>query len=266
MRQPTILALLAPSRWARLQVVRDTGFVLEAETSWVRAFARVRSGGVDLVIVDPLREGAPGTGEIERLRALYPSLPLLVYTALTPDVATSLLVLGRLQVRRVLFERYDDAPALLRAAIQSELLHLALEPVVQSLRDFTRRLPVSLRQALETTLRTPSADGSVRGLAARAGVSPRTCERWFARAWLPPPRTVVALMRVLSAHRMLQDPECTVEDAARRLGFGGTRPLQTWSREVFGRSAGVARADLSWEDALALVLKRYFGHVERVAS
>ena len=45
MRQPTILALLAPSRWARLQAVRDTGFALEAETSWPRAFARVRSGG-----------------------------------------------------------------------------------------------------------------------------------------------------------------------------------------------------------------------------
>ncbi len=266
MRQPTILALLAPSRWARLQVVRGTGFALEAEASWPRAFARVRSGGIDIVMVDPLREGAPETEDIERLRALHPNLPLLVYTALTPDVATALLVLGRLQVRRVLFERYDDAPALLRAAIQSELLNLALEPVVESLRNFTRRLPLTLRQALETTLRTPSADGSVRGLAARAGVSPRTCERWFARAWLPPPRTVVALMRVLSAHRMLQDPCCTVEDAARRLGFGGARPLQAWTREVFGRSAGAARADLSWDEALALVRKRYFGHLERAAS
>lgn len=266
MRQPTILALLAPSRWARLQTVRDTGFVLEAESSWPRAYARVRTGGVDVVVVDPLREGAPDTEDIERLRALYPNLPLLVYTSLTPDVATALLVLGRLQVRRVLFERYDDAPGMLRAAIQSELLNLALEPVVESFRHVTRRLPLVLRQALETTLRTPSADGSVRSLAARAGVSPRTCERWFARAWLPPPRTVVALMRVLSAHRMLQDPGCTIEDAARRLGFGGARPLQQWTREVLGCSAGAARAGLSWEDALALVRKRYFGHLERAAS
>ena len=66
---------------------------------------------MDLAVVDPMLGQAPRSVEIARLHQHFPSLPLVIYTALTPETAGVLLDLGRVGIRRVLFERFDDAPA-----------------------------------------------------------------------------------------------------------------------------------------------------------
>jgi AraC-like DNA-binding protein len=219
-----------------------------------------------MAVVDPLLGGGePRPHGIERLRQFFPSLPLLVYTDLTPANAGVLLQLGRAGIRKVIVHRFEDAPGALRTAILNELEESASQQVMQAL-ESTFREPPELQDALEAMLHAPGDGPTVTSLAERARLTRRTCERWFTKVGLPSPRTVMVLIRLLYAHRLLLDPGYTVEDVALKLGYSKTKTLQMHLRAVFGLTAGELRVSLSTEDALAAVTHRYFTPLRQVAS
>ena len=206
----------------------------------------IRAKPVDMAVVDPhLGGGEPRPHGIERLRLFFPSLPLLVYTDLTPANAGVLLQLGRAGIRRVVVYRFEDAPSALRSALLSELEQSASQQVMQALGPTLQDLPDELRVALEAMLHAPGDGPTVTALADRAQLTRRTCERWFTKVGLPSPRVVMVLIRLLYAHRLLLDPGYTVEDVALKLGYSKTKTLQMHLRAVFGadrgRAPGVAR-------------------------
>lgn len=226
----------------------------------------IRQRPVEAAVLDPMFGGVPRTREIERIRLLFPSLPVLLYTTLSPETASVLLDLGRIGIRRVLFTRFDDSPAALRAALRDELAESASHKVIRSLEEALQVLPGKVRTPLESMLYAPPDATSVGALADRMGVRRRTCERWFAKAGLPSPRMVLVLARLLYAHRLLLDPGYTVEDVALKLGYGKTRSLQSQFKEVFGLTAGEVRLSLSVEDALDVITRRFFTGLRQVAS
>jgi len=227
----------------------------------------VRCRPVELAVVDPMGRGGVGVAEIGRLRQMFPSLSMLVYTALVPETAELLLELGRVGIRRAIFSRFDDSPASLRRALRDELEHTAFRQVTRALAGLLETLPGQLRLALESTLATPMETPTVTLMAERAQLGRRTCERWFARSGLPTPRMVLVVARLLYAHRLLLDPGFTVENVATKLGYSRVRTMQTHLRDVFGLTAGEMRLSLTPEDALKIVRERYFTHeVEQAAS
>src|SRR4029453_5614989 len=136
----------------------------------------------------------------------------------------------------------------------------------QSLDPILRELPKELRVALEAMLHAAGDGPTVTALADRARLTRRTCERWFTKVGLPSPRTVMVLIRLLYAHRLLLDPGYTVEDVALKLGYGKTKTLQMHLRAVFGYTAGELRVSLSTEEALMIVTDRYFSPINQGAS
>lgn len=75
---------------------------------------------------------------------------------------------------------------------------------------------------------------------------------------------MLTLLRVVYAHRLLQDPGYTVEDVAARLGYARARSFTQNVKEVFGMTPAELRMSLASEEALALVRERFFeGHPER---
>jgi transcriptional regulator GlxA family with amidase domain len=66
------------------------------------------------------------------------------------------------------------------------------------------------------------------------------------------------VLRVIYAHRLLQDPGYTVEDVATKLGYAQTRSLAQNVKEVLGMTPGELRVSLTPEDALHRVRERYF--------
>jgi AraC-like DNA-binding protein len=237
-----------------------------AVAGWHGVIDTIRRQPVEMAIVDPLLGGRPRTHEIERIRLLFPSLPVMLYTTLAPESAGILLALGRAGIRRAVFTRFDDAPGSLRAAILEELEHTASHQVVQALSRRLDDLPGRLRWVFETALEMPAELLTVDELARRAQMKRRTCERWFARSGLPSPRTVLMLARLLYAHRLLRDPGHTVEDVTVKLGYGRAKTLQLQIREVFGLTAGELRAAMTTEAAVEWVTTRYFPGMQRVAS
>ena len=261
-----LLAAVPPERLLRLRSVDPDRYQWVTGNGWPDVVDTIRAKPVEMAVVDPLLGGQARAHGIERLRLLFPSLPLLVYTELAPATASVLLQLGRSGIRRVVFHRFEDAPASLRSAIQAELEQSASQQVMLALGPALQQLPRELLRALEGMLHAGDESPTVTSLAERAQLTRRTCERWFTKVGLPSPRTVMVLTRLLYAHRLLLDPGYTVEDVAIKLGYSKTKTLQMHLRAVFGVTAGELRVSLSIEEALMIVTDRYLKAMTQAAS
>jgi AraC-like DNA-binding protein len=255
-----MMLVLAAVPAAQLLALRRAGagrFEFVHARTWDEALQVIRTQPVELAVVDPLLRGEPRTTEIERLRVLFPSVPLILYTTLTPPLAPMLLTLGQRGIRNVVCLRFDDHPERLRAMLEEEGVGAASQQLLTQLGEALAPLPAELRWILEDALRVPAEVQTVQQLADRANVDRRTCERWFTRSGLPTPRHLLAAARVLYAHRLLQDPGFTIEDVARRLGYARVKTLQQHARTYLGLTAGEMRLSLSTAEALQLVVSRF---------
>jgi AraC-like DNA-binding protein len=252
-----VLAAVPPAQLLALRRAGAGRFEFVPARTWDEALEFIRTRPVEVAVVDPLLRGDPRTTEIERLRVLFPSVPLLLYTTLTPRLAPVLLALGQRGIRNVVCARFDDHPERLRALLEQEGVGASSQRLLTQLGEALAPLPAGLRWILEDALRTPAEVQTVQQLAERANVDRRTCERWFTRLGLPTPRHLLASARVLYAHRLLQDPGFTIEDVARRLGYARVKTLQQHARAYLGLTAGEMRLSLSPDEAMRLVVKRF---------
>lgn len=266
MRQPLILAAVPGERLARLRAIEADRRRFLAVDSWAAAVDAIRLRPVVMAVVDPMLSGQPRTHEIERLRLLFPSLPLLVYTVLVPATAGALLTLGAAGIRRAIFYRVDDAPDALRRAVSAELEQSASQRVVQELQPHLPGLPEQILRALETTLHAPAALPTVAHLVERAQLPRRSLDRVLSKLSLPSPRIVMLMAQLLYAHHLLLDPGYTVEDVALKLGFGKARTLQMHFRDVFGVTAGELRLSLSVAESVAVVTSHFLPVAGQVAA
>jgi len=252
-----ILAAVPPAQLLALRRAGAGRFEFVPARTWDEALEVIRTRPVEVAVVDPLLRGEPRTTEIERLRVLFPSVPLLLYTTLTPPMAPILLTLGQRGIRKVVCARFDDHPDRLRELLEEEGVGASSQRLLAQLGEALSPLPAGLRWILEEALRTPAEVQTVQKLAERANVDRRTCERWFTRLGLPTPRHLLAAARVLYAHRLLQDPGFTVEDVARRLGYARVKTLQQHARAYLGLTAGEMRLSLSTDEAMKMVVRRF---------
>src|SRR5437660_1477584 len=221
-----VLAAVPAAQFHKLRRAAAPRFPVVHAQDWDVALATIRTRPVELAAVDPTLQGSASAHEIERLRLLFPSLPLILYTVLSPATGAVLLALGQTGIRAVVFTRIDDHPARLREVLAHEEARSASRQLLDQLTGVLAPLPSELRWVVEEVLRAPAELQTVQQVAARARVDRRTFERWFARLGLPSPRHFLAAARVLYAHRLLQDPGFTVEDVAQRLGYAQTKTLQ----------------------------------------
>jgi AraC-like DNA-binding protein len=243
---------------ARLRHAAGRRFDFLPVSTWDEAVRAILRRPIELGVADPQLEGQPRAQGVARLRALFPSVPIIVYTTLSPDLATILLQLGQVGVRQVVLARHDDHPSHLADILAAEAAHAISRKLIEALSDFLADCPGELRWAIEAAIREPNSIQSVKALAQRARMDRRTCVRWFAKAGLPPPSTILTALRVVYAHRLLQDPGYTVEDVASKLGYAQTRSFATNVKEVLGLTPGEIRVTLSPEETLAIVRERYF--------
>src|SRR6266852_6233634 len=252
-----ILAAVPDIQLLNLRRAAAARFTLARAGSWAEALSTIRTRPVELAVVDPLLSGEPRTHEIERLRVLFPSLPLVLYTTLTPRTAGVLLTLGQRGIEHVVFANYDDHPSRLAEVLGQEEARSSSRRLLDQLADALAPLPSELRWVLEEALRAPGQVQTVGQVALRARVDRRTCERWFTRVGLPSPRHFLSAARVLYAHRLLQDPGFTIEDVAKRLGYAQTKTLQLHARAYLGLTAGEMRLRLDPVEALQRVTRAF---------
>jgi AraC-like DNA-binding protein len=243
----------------RVERAARAPFRLMRVRTWDAALSAILRHPVEIGFLDPALEGPPRAQEIERLKVLFPSLSLLAYTSLAPALAPVLLALGEAGVRHIVLANHDDHPERLYSLLVSESSRSVSKQLLHAFDDLLADWPPALRVATEAAVREPADFQSVAHLADRAGMSRRTCARWFAKARLPPPHETLTVLRVVYAHRLLQDPGYTVEDVAQRLGYSQTRSFAENVKEVLGMTPSELRVSLSPIEAVAIVRERYFG-------
>ena len=258
-----VLAAVPEHFARRLERAAGKRFTFLPTRSWSEALDAIRVEPLELAIVDPGLEGIPRAHEIERFRVLFPSLPLILYTRLLPGMVQVLLQLGRAGVHEVVVEGHDDHPDRLRELLVEVGAASISRQLINAIQDFLDGCPGELRWAIETAIREPASLHTVGELAKRARMDRRTCSRWFTKANLPPPSSMLMLFRVIYAHRLLQDPGYTVEDVAAKLGYAKTRSFAQNVKDVFGLTPGEIRVSLTPEDALRIVRERYFRGKQR---
>src|ERR1700716_695794 len=86
-----VLAAVSDLQYQRLRGAVLPPFSLARATTWDVALETIRGRPVEIAVVDPMLGGARGQ-EVERLRVLFPSLPLILYTPImTAELAPGLL-------------------------------------------------------------------------------------------------------------------------------------------------------------------------------
>jgi AraC-like DNA-binding protein len=252
-----VLAAVSDLQFQRLRGAVAPRFAIAHARSWDEALQTIRERPVEIALVDPALGGIASGQEIERLHVLFPSLRVILYTMMTPQLAPVLLTLGPCGIRQVVLRGVDDHPERLRKLVEEESMNAASHRLVEQLTSALAPLPGELRWVLEDAIRSAGAVQTIQQVAARARVDRGTCARWFARARLPSPRHILAAARVLYAHRLLKDPGFTIEDVAKRLGYAQAKTLQQHARSYLGLTAGEMRLSLTAEEATARIVQRF---------
>ena len=257
-----VLAAVDDTLNAKLRRAGSNRFRFVAARTWDAAVETILSRPVEMAVVDPALSGEPRAQEIERIRVLFPSLPLILYGRLSPTMARILLKLGHVGIKEAVMAGYDDHPSRLGELLVAEATRAISGELVSTILESLVWCPGELRWVIETIIREPGSIQSVQDLADRARMDRRTCGRWFVRAGLPPPSVMLMVLRVLYAHRLLQDPGYTIEDVASKLGYAQTRTLAQNVKEVFGITPGELRIALSQEEAVSIVKQRYLNQTD----
>lgn len=258
-----VLAAVPDLQFQKLRGAVAPRFAVAHGSTWDSALETIRSRLVEIAFVDPGLSGVASGQEIERLHVLFPSLRLILYTSMTPQLAPVLLSLGQCGIRQVVLRGVDDHPEGLFNLVSAEAMNAASHRLLDQLTAALAPLPRELRWVLEDALRTPGVVQTVQQVAARAHVDRGTCARWFARAGLPSPRHILAAARVLYAHRLLQDPGFTIEDVAKRLGYAQAKTLQQHARTYLGLTAGEMRLSLTADEATVRIVQGFLTPAQR---
>lgn len=227
--------------------------------SWERLLEEVPTGGHGAtLIVDPFH-AAPQAAPAEPLYTLrreYPSS--IVLAAIAPEVfrVSQVRVLNELGVAEVLRIGYDSTPFRLARRIEAARERSGLLAVLATL---PGSIPPRAQVILEAAIATVTTSGGAPELARALFVSGRTLQRRCARADLPPPRSLMALLRVVLAARYLDDPGRTVLSAAIAAGYASDTSLnRAFRREglpspsSLRRGAALSRAVHSFLEKLGL--------------
>ena len=136
-----VLAAVSDLQYQRLRGAVVPPFGLARAATWDMALETIRGRPVEIAVVDPMLGGARGQ-EVERLRVLFPSLPLILYTAvMTPELAPVLLAMGKCGISQVVLSPTEDHPKRLRDLLSEEAMQSSSHRMLDQLAPALAPLP-----------------------------------------------------------------------------------------------------------------------------
>ena len=172
-----------------------------------------------VVVVDPFVGGLPDIeldSRVKRLLAATRVVPIVAVVPFEPAYvahARTLLEWGATDVADALLESTAEAMRFRLLAVHAQPLKRAVEPHLS--RFVTGNALTMIRAAAEVVV----DGGTLKGLGEIFDSSERTVAGWCAREALPPPRRLLAWMRLLLALTLLQEPHRSVVNAATCSGY-----------------------------------------------
>ncbi len=234
---------------------------LSAATDAAELHAMLASEDPDLLMLDPAARDGAIVDSLESIITRHPSLPVIVYTTLSPHAMRLVVRLARLGVQHVVLNRFDDEPRRFLELIERVPAHPLAELLLEEIAEPMRRIPVVLARAIEQLVRSPSRAASVPELAAMAGMTSRTLYRYMAVAQLPP-RDLIVCARLLRAYTFFREPDSRLKEVAVKLGYADPERLsdQLWEW------TGYSPKDLRHVAHPVEYVRRLVKHLQRVGT
>ncbi|HET6230111.1 MAG TPA: helix-turn-helix domain-containing protein [Longimicrobiaceae bacterium] len=241
----------------RLRRIGSQRFQCQFVTDWESLREAVREAPpAALIVVDPYTRAYGSEAELApELRSLlweFPSATVIAALEVKRGRIRDLRTLGEWGVKEVIaLDEEDTLEAIARR------LRSAQGRPLQSLLE--RSLPATLsgraRTLLMAAAEVVAEGGHGRDLAASLRLSERTLLRWAEQADLPPPRRILAWMRVLLACELLDDPSQTVLSVAYTCGYASDSSLRRAVQEFTGVLLTKLRQQGAFSTASAIFLK-----------
>jgi AraC-like DNA-binding protein len=208
-----------------------------------------------LLIVDPYdtssRDGPQLAPELRALLWEFPSATVVAAMEIYPGRSHDLRTLGEWGVTDIISLDEEDT----QEAITRRLRGAQGRPLQNLLQ---RCLPSTVsgraRTLLMTAAEVVSMGGRGRDLARTLHLSERTVLRWSERAGLPPPRRLMAWMRILLAASLLDDPGRTVLSVAYACGYSSDSSLRRAMQDFLGTIPTTLRKEGAFSRASRIFL------------
>jgi AraC-like DNA-binding protein len=230
---------------------------LQLLASWDELLDEVQTAPASaLIVVDPYygnRQSTDGpTIELSSLLNRFPSLTVTAALELRPGSARDVLRLGQWGVVQII----DLDEEMTAIALGQRLLGARGRP----LRGLVERtLPAytsaSARAILSAASSIVAEGGQGRDLAKALHITPRTLSRWCRKAGLPPPKRLLAWMRILLAAEFLDDPGRAVSAVALACGYAADSSLRLALRRFTGWNPTDLRERGAFDTAAAAFLE-----------
>src|SRR4051812_11846299 len=216
-----------------------------------------------LLLVDPYasstRDGLQLSQELRAILWEFPSATVVAAMELRPGRSHDVRTLGEWGVTDIIAIGEEDT----QEAINRRLRAAQGRPLQNLLQ---RCLPSSVsgrsRTLLMTAAEVVSMGGRGKDLAKAMHLSERTVLRWSERAALPPPRRLMAWMRILLAASLLDDPGRTVLSVAYACGYSSDSSLRRAMQDFLGTVPTTLRR----EGAFSAAARRFLEELGEVKT
>ena len=224
---------------------------------WLELDYVVRRSAVDIAVVDPGADGLVRTTEIRSLIDQYPTLPMVLYTQLSPLALKALVELAKHGAQQVVLHRFDDSPEKFRSVLERQPGSTLSSLILEKLAEPMGALPGNLARAVERMFKRPGQFFGVPDLASAAQMPRRTVYRYFDVVGLASPRMLVAGARMLRAYSYMREPGHSLLDVANKLGYTQEQ-LRRSMVELVGQTPVRVRAAVDAEQFVVMLARHLY--------
>jgi len=230
--------------------------------SWSELVDVVHQRPVDAIVVDPRIDGGMDLEPLEALLGRFPALPVVLYTALSPDSVKAMVELAKHGVRHVVLRGFDDNPRRFRELLLELPARQVSDMVWAKVAPCLAGSPPLLERALWRLFDAPHRFEDVEAVAQAEGMTRRSFDRWLDRAGLASARKIVLGARLARAFYFLRDPAYQLSDVTRKVGLPSPRLLARQIRAATGLTPTALRESIlpeEFTERLAAMLCRRGG-------
>jgi AraC-like DNA-binding protein len=241
----------------RLQEALEGSYDLTFASSWSDLDHLIRRLATEVVIVDPVQPREAEVAAVERLRAYYPSLPVVLYMPFGPQLADALLRLGSVGVHRAVFFDHGDTAKELKTAVEEALAASVPEHIFGRIVDGLELVYGEndgefreIKEAIRVALRNVDTIRSALDWSGHLDLPHRSFYRSFSSFGLPTPKTCLLWLRLMYAAKLLEDPGYSPYDVVHRLGYSAPSNFWQHVQDTLGLRASELRYAATFETLL----------------
>lgn len=233
--------------------------------TWAELEEMLRVHPVTVALIDPSADGASRTVEFEKIRASYPSLPVVAYVPLTPSAFRAVAQLSRVGLEHVIIYSHDDSADRMIATLDKVRANPLTERFIAELQPRLNKLPLAISKVVQDMFAEPHRYPNAQDLATSANVSIVRLYRAFQSADLATPKKMVIAAKLLRAYAHLSDPGQSVSGASNKLAYRTPRIFAEHTNEVFGVNPSRLRSRFNEAEIIDRLVRWVVIEDERIA-